>query len=169
MIAQLKIMQIIKTCNLHSLDIHTFLRHKVSSLLKLSVGMQMKGVLWCKVPSLTFLPTFSVRITDCFVVGLSLCFSSYSVTTLLYRKKGQTIALLIRSPYPSRHHQQLGVVWEEWKYSYTMGYLWVAFMCHYTSIFMSYWNLEYTKDVTLHHGKSGRWYGPRSYIWGDPP
>ena len=32
--AKLKIMQIIKTCNLHSLDIHTFLRHMVSPLLK---------------------------------------------------------------------------------------------------------------------------------------
>ena len=47
MIAQLKITQIIKTCGLHSLDIHahTFLRHMVSPLLKLSIGMQMKGVL----------------------------------------------------------------------------------------------------------------------------
>jgi len=25
-------------------------------------------------------------------------------------------------------------------------------------IFMPYWNFEYTKAVTLHCGKSGRWY-----------
>ena len=33
-------------------------------------------------------------------------------------------------------------------------------------IFMSYWNFEYTKALTLHCGKSGRWY--RSCNWGKP-
>ena len=36
--------------------------------------------------------------------------------------------------------------------------LWAVFMCFYASIFMQYWNFEYTNTVTLHCGKSGRWY-----------
>ena len=67
---------------------------------EVSIGMQMKGVLWCKVPSLTFLPTFSMRL---FCAGPQPMLQLLLVTTLLYRKKGQTVAVLIRSPYPSRN------------------------------------------------------------------
>ena len=37
-------------------------------------------------------------------------------------------------------------------------------MCLYTN--MPYWNFEYTKALSLHCGKSGRWYG--SCNWGNP-
>ena len=40
-------------------------------------------------------------------------------------------------------------------------YLWAAFHVLLISIH-THWNFEYTKDVTLHCGKSGRWSGPRS-------
>ena len=37
-------------------------------------------------------------------------------------------------------------------------------MCLYAN--MPYWNFEYTKVLSLHCGKSGRWYG--SCNWGNP-
>ena len=36
------------------------------------------------------------------------------------------------------------------------------YSCTFTQVFTPYWNFEYTKAVTLHSGKSGRWDGPRS-------
>ena len=46
-----------------------------------------------------------------------------------------------------------------------MHWLTWVFLC-FMQIFMPYWNIEYTKALTLHCGKSGRWY--RSCNWGNP-
>ena len=42
------------------------------------------------------------------------------------------------------------------------------YSCNFTQVFIPYWNFEYTKSVTPHCNKSGRWYGPRSCNSGDP-
>ena len=51
------------------------------------------------------------------------------------------------------------------KYSCIIGSIYVLckylYSCHI-------WNFEYTKTVTLHCSKSGRWYWPRSCNWGKP-
>ena len=47
--------------------------------------------------------------------------------------------------------------------------LWAVFM-FYASTYSCHiiWNFEYTKTVTLHCSKSGRWYCPISCNWGKP-
>ena len=41
------------------------------------------------------------------------------------------------------------------------------YSCTFTQVFIPYWNIEYTKAVTLHCGKSGRWYRLRLCNWSD--
>ena len=43
------------------------------------------------------------------------------------------------------------------------------YSCTFTQVFIPYWNFEYTKAVTVHCGKSGRWYGVWYYNWSDSP
>ena len=64
-------------------------------------------------------------------------------------------------------------------YSCTIDELWFSeifmhngltfgqYSCTFTQVFIPYWNFEYTKAVTLHCGKSGRWYRLRLCNWSD--
>ena len=56
-------------------------------------------------------------------------------------------------------------VWLDGLWKLFMHY-WLTFGECFMEIFMPYWNLEYTKALTLHCAKSGRWY--RSCNWGNP-
>ena len=64
-------------------------------------------------------------------------------------------------------------------YSCTIDELWFSeifihngqtfgqYSCTFTQVFIPYWNFEYTKAVTLHCGKSERWYRLRFCNWSD--
>ena len=61
---------------------------------------------------------------------------------------------------------------ELWNIHAQWANLWAVFIYFYISIhqvFIPYWNFEYTKAVTLHCGKSGRWHGLRFCSWIDFP
>ena len=42
------------------------------------------------------------------------------------------------------------------------GLAFSQYSCTFTQVFMPYWNFQCKEGVTLHCGKSGRWYGPMS-------